>query len=456
MKHIHPNTTAGSPARAWARLALVALAAAALFGSFGHARASADTAGATAVSLDVVTPMPISAAGGSVDLIATVAATDGTPICPNGDCQGAMITFEKYDSGWVPTGPSVAVTQVGSGPTAQAESIVTGFTSGSYPVEAVFQTNFAAGSPLQGSTSAPQYVTVNNASIVTTTTTLTATPPSLAAGSTTLTAAVQEVGASAIPTGTVTFYDNGQVLGDASLGANGVATFFATGFVAGTNILEAAYQGSGYVTPSSATITLSGPTGAPAFNTSTTVTLNPSLIQAGGLVGIRVGVVQLTSAGAPTTVPPPGANSVAITVNGDPLSSGDVNGAPVGSSGVVPLGTDGTVTIENVSDWAAGGTYDIQASYIGSTYTVSGVTTIYVGSSGDALLGVYAPGSQFTPPFSYDTSHVTAVYGTAAVLGGTLLGPGGTPSASVTWVFAIGVPPGRRTRSPTRSPRAPS
>ena len=440
MKRIQPNTPGRTPVSAWGRLALVTLAAAALLGTFGHARASADTAGTTAVSLSVVTPMPIEATA-SVDLLATVAATDGSPICTDGDCQGATITFQKYNGpsiGWVAAGSPIPVTQVGSGPTAQAESIVSGFTSGSYPVEAVFQPNFAAGSPLQGSTSGPQFVTVENASIVASTTIVSATPPSLAAGSTTLSAKVTEVGASAIPSGTVTFYDNGQVLGDASLDSNGIATFPATGFIQGTNILEAAYQGSASVTPSSDTITLTGPTGAPAFNTSTTVTLNPSFIQTGGLVGITVGIVQLTSAGAPTTVPPPGANSVAITINGDPLSSGDVNGVPVGSSGVVPLGTDGTVTIENVSGWPTGGSYDIQASYIGSTYTVAGVTTTYVGSSGDALLSVYAPGSQFTPTFSYDTSHVSAVYGTPAVLGGTLLGPAGTPVANTQVTLSLG------------------
>jgi hypothetical protein len=149
-----------------------------------------------------------------------------------------------------------------------------------------------------------------------------------------------------IPTGDVTFTDNGVLLGTAPLDVTGTARLTATGFIAGTHAITASYSGDIVDRTSSATLTLTvAPGPSPAVQTTTTVTVSPGRIVAGQSVAISAHVVQT---GTPTT--PPAGPLVTFTANGNWI-------------GQAALDANGNATV-TVSGWVTG-TYDVRASYIG-------------------------------------------------------------------------------------------
>ena len=108
---------------------------------------------------------------------------------------------------------------------------------------------------------------------------LTASAAQAASGSSVVLTATATSSTSGVPTGNVTFLDNGNVLGPVPLNAQGVATLTLTTLPAGPNIITATYPGDMNFLGSQAQLAGSILVGTPGFNmTSSTVSLS---VQAG-------------------------------------------------------------------------------------------------------------------------------------------------------------------------------
>jgi protein involved in polysaccharide export with SLBB domain len=86
-----------------------------------------------------------------------------------------------------------------------------------------------------------------------------------AGGSVNLTATVMQVGSTMLPTGSVNFYENGLMLGSATI-ANGVAVYSTPALIVGSYSFQATFPGSSVLAASSsATVTVSVASGSPAI-----------------------------------------------------------------------------------------------------------------------------------------------------------------------------------------------
>lgn len=177
--------------------------------------------------------------GQPITFAATVSAASGTPT-------GSVTLFVD--------GVQTATTALGSGGTASF-TLGSGLTGGNHSALAIYQ----GSTGFSGSVSQDLEISVTKAP---TTTALSVdtpytAPPSAVAGDTvTLTAAIQSTGVG-IPTGTVTFDDNGKALGTAPVlpSATGgySATLSTTALSTGSNVLAAAYSGdANYIASTSA------------------------------------------------------------------------------------------------------------------------------------------------------------------------------------------------------------
>lgn len=144
---------------------------------------------------------------------------------------------------FVPVGPPGGTTEAvaslnGSG---IASASVNDLPVGGYDITAVYsgdKTNAL-------STSGPVGITVLPPLIETTTSIASTVPPVDEGDSVTFTASVIGASGTALPTGSLTFTSNGDVLGMATLSAGGSATFSTTSLTAGDNSVQAAYSGDG-------------------------------------------------------------------------------------------------------------------------------------------------------------------------------------------------------------------
>ena len=213
----------------------------------------------------------------------------------------------------------------------------------------------------------------------------------------TLSATVKPVPAGAIPSGTVTFFNDTTQLGQATLDANGTATLPATTFAVGSYDLYATYSGdTKFVAANAADQTL-------VVETATAVTITSS---------------------APTSLP--GA-PVTFTAT---LSGGSGTSQPSGSVrfmdgnaflGTANLDTSGVATC--ATSTLALGPHSITVMYAGDS-NFAAITSA-------PFIETIALGSTAT---SLTASAATASVGTSIVFTATVSSPAGTPSGTVTFV----------------------
>ena len=334
-------------------LAVIGLAlACAGLGASGSA--SADTGPNTSTVL-TVTPALVGV-GDAVTMTATVTGVGGNPT-------GNVV----FSSGGTQIGSAPATPIAGSTTTSQAVLVTSSLQAGTYAVIANY--NSSDFFDFDSSVSDAVPLTVSGVPIFDTTTTLTADPPTVVTGEPeTLTAHVSQVGGSAIPTGIVTFANNGVLLGDATLDGTGTAVLTRSDFIAGPHTITADYSGDATDRASRATITLNVTGGPTAVQTTTTVTATPNPISGGNSVTLAAHVVQTG-----TTTSPPVGSLVTFRTTG-------VGGANLGQA---PLDATGTATLV-VPGWIPG-QYTIEADYAGDTN--------YLASSGQVILGVAPPGA---------------------------------------------------------------
>jgi uncharacterized repeat protein (TIGR03803 family) len=201
----------------------------------------------------------------------TATTTDAT-ISPSSIQQGATsaltltASVSSNSGGATPTGTVTffnGTAQLGgpealSAGTAELSYNASSLSVGSYSITATY----AGDANFEGSTSAPEMLTVASTptlNATTTTLSVSATPSasqSDVGSNVTLSASVTHTAGSAAPTGTIMFSNGSTVLGTASLNGSGVATFSTSTLAADTYSMTAAYSGdSNYSASSSSAAT---------------------------------------------------------------------------------------------------------------------------------------------------------------------------------------------------------
>jgi hypothetical protein len=290
-----------------------------------NAPSTATTKTALQVSSPTVT------AGQPITLTAAVTTASGTPT--------GTVSF--LSSGAVLGSATVSSSGVATLP-------ISSLAAGSYTLTA----QYAGTSTLAASTSPAVTETVNQVSAAATKTALqVSSNPITKSEAVTLTAIVTT--ASGVPTGTISFLDNGVVLGSAPVGPSGVAEWQISSMPAGSYTLMAQYTGtSTFSASTSAAVTGIAKPGK-ATSTTTALVVSPNPITAGQPITLTATVI--AASGTPT-------GTVSFLSNGAVLGS-----ATVSSSGVA------TLPISSMS----AGSYTLTAQYAGtSTFDASSSSVI--------------------------------------------------------------------------------
>ena len=316
---------------------------------------------------------------------------------PNPSVYGSIITFTATVTGvsgaLLPTGTvqfvdSTTSTLVGTGTLANGVatlSISSMLAGSSYSIVA----SYLGDSNYTGSDSPNDPLTIAQAN---TTTTVTTQAPVPFGTTITISAAVTGVQGALIPSGTVTFVSGTTTLSTVTLNAQGIASFQLSTLPVGVNNIVATYNGDNNYNTSSgnASQTIN------KANTTTTVvsSLNPSLL--GNSVTFTATVVQASGApkptgtvqfsygstilgsvaldaqgvaALPTTLMPPGINSVVATYAGD----GNYNGSNGSVSQTVNWAP--TITSANATTFTVGTTGNFTVTSTGypdRTYSIAG------------------------------------------------------------------------------------
>lgn len=330
--------------------------------------AAAAPAGASTLDQTTHTSLSVSptetTVGATVTLTATVEGVGGNPT-------GTVEFDNNTTSGPMVIGVAALTPVAGSGTASRAVLETGSFAAGSYAITATYKTSNVF--EFFNSTSASAPLTVSGIVLHNTAMTLSANPTTLTQGQqVTLKAKVSELEGGALPSGVVTFTagpsagQSEQVLiGTAQLDSSGVATLEVGGWIAGTYLVHASYEGDKVDRSAGASLTLQvNPAASAAVQTTTTVSASPNPVVAGQAVSITAHVVQ-----AGTATPPPAAALVTFTGS---------NGVHLGEAA---LDAKGNATI-SVAGWIPG-SYRIQASYVGDIFDRP--------SSGQAQLEVIPP-----------------------------------------------------------------
>jgi hypothetical protein len=231
--------------------------------------------------------------------------------------------------------------------------------------------------------------------------TLAATPNPVSSGqSVTLTAAIAQVG-STPPTGSVTFFSNGNSLNSAQV-TNGTATLPISTLAAGINVITATYPGDSNYAPG-ASITLAlivNP--APAQPTATTLSASPNTANAGAPVTMTAKVTAVL--GTPT-------GTVSFLSNGVILGSAllDSSGTAIWQTSTIPAGTDTLV-----------------AQYTG--------TSSFAASNSSSALEIINPAPLTKTTTALQASSNPITEGQAVTFTATVTPTSGTPTGTVSFL----------------------
>lgn len=380
--------------------------------------AAAAPAGASTLDQTTHTTLSVSptetSVGGTVTLTAAVEGVGGNPT--------GIVEFDNNTtSGSMAIGDAALVPVPGSSTTSIAVLETNSFAAGSYAITATYKTSDVF--EFFDSTSGAATLTVSGVALHNTAMTLSAEPTTLTQGqSAKFKVKVSSLEGGTVPTGVVTFTagsSGGQadqvLIGTAQLDSSGVATLEVGGWIAGTYVVHASYEGDRVDRTAGASLTLQvNPGASAAVQTTTTVTASPNPVAAGQAVSISAHVVQ-----AGTATPPPAA--ALVTFSGS-------NGVHLGEA---PLDAHGNASI-SVAGWIPG-SYRIQASYVGDVFDRP--------SSGQADLQVIPPAPK---PVTVPTEVTTDVSGallaeSAVTLTGTLAdGETGEPQQGEQLTLSLG------------------
>ena len=393
--------------------------AAALFGCVGGASA---TSLARIGTTTAITVSPASATTSqTVTFAATVTAASGA--APTGSVE--------FDAHFTATGGTTGTDIVlgtqdlvpGTGSASTATFTLTGMQAGTYQVTG----SYSPGGSISwsASTSAASPLSVGSVALNTVSMSFTLSSQTITAGqSVTFSTTVSGPAGQPVPTGRILFGAGSNVTdqntlpgGDVAL-VNGTATATIAGWSGGTYIVSAAYVGDAIYGAIAQNLVLTvNPALSQAVNTTTTVTLTPATIAAGGVTTIAVHVQQV---GNPT--PPPAGDVVQLSV-------GPVGGDPSQAQALpnhesVMLDANGNASV-TVGGWSVG-SWVVYAGYVGDVFDNS--------SSGNATVTVVQPASSSTATY---TGATQAAWGDTATLSGHLVS-GTSALAGKTLTFTMG------------------
>jgi hypothetical protein len=356
-----------------------------------------------------------------VQLEATVTATSGFP---GGTVSFSSVNATTHEQSEI--GDEVAVTHDLGEPLGVGHAkLPWSFAPGTYQIYASYLPDPSDPTGFSGSASAvPALMAVSGDLPHNTATVLSADPAAIVPGvSETLTATVGTTdGSNLVPTGYVTFYDNGNSLGQVQL-VDGVARLpDVGGFSSESHELTASYLGNFFdrtldtdplFNPSgSNTIAFAASETGHDTTTTTEVTLSHDTIEQGSTVDIVAHVTQTGGA-----IVPVGGKVFFSVDGGTSFASADVDG-------------NGDATVLGVGGWNQTKIYKIDASYVGSSFDPS---------FGEAFLTVVppAPPGTLTTILAYNGA-TTADYGDETTLSARLTDGSGNPLVRETVRLAMG------------------
>jgi hypothetical protein len=335
------------------------------------------TGAASAATYDTTTVLTVTPSTANAGEPVTFTATVTGSANPTGSV--------RFTNGGAVFATALLVPVPGSATASTATYVTSSFAAGTYAITAAY----ASDDPFEyfASTSAPATLTVSPVVIHNTRLVLSVDPVQLSAGKTaTFTAAVTTTdGSPVVPTGDVTFDDNGVLLGTARLDATGTATLSIAGFIAGMHVVTASYAGDAIDRSASSSLTLSVGEAPGAVQTTITAGASPNPIVAGQSATLSAHVVQT---GTPTS--PPAGELVTFTTS-DGVFLGQ---APLDAAGNASFTKPGWVT----------GDYVITASYVGDIDNRP--------ASGTFRLNVLPPRPGPTPTLTVTAPSISTTYGT--------------------------------------------
>lgn len=368
----------------------------------------------------------VNAANSSVALSSSAASvTVGTNVLFTAKVTGS--------SGQTPTGTLTfldGTTTIGTG-SLNGSGTATLATSALTPGTHAITASYGGDSHSSPSTSA---VVTETVSQIGTTTALGVNPPSSSAGATIqLTASVaMAAGATAngTITGTVSFTNNGVLLGTSALNASGIATLSTNALNAGTQSLLATYNGStNYATSTSTAVSETvnqTPTTTAAVATpaspqagqavTVTATVSSSTIAPGGTVlfslgGVTLGTAPLNAAGVATLT------TTTLPVGTDALTVSYAGNANYGASAAtvtvpVAVATTQTALASSLSPQALGQPVSLTATVSSANPGIGGTVTFQDGGVTLGTAPVNGGVAVFTTTtLTFGTHNLTAVYG---------------------------------------------
>ena len=384
--------------------------------------------GASATSLarvgttTTITVSPTSATTSqTVTFSATITAASG----------GAPTGSVEFDAHFTATGGTTGTDIVlgtqtltpGTGSASTATLSLTGMQAGTYQVTG----SYSPGGSISWatSTSAVTSLSVGSVPLNTVTMSFSLSTQTITAGqSVTFSTTVSGPAGQPAPTGRVIFGAGANVTdqntlpgGDVQL-VNGTATATIGGWSGGTYVVSAEYVGDAIYAAHAQNLTLTvNPAASQAVDTTTTVTLTPTTIAAGGSVTINVHVQQV---GNPT--PPPAGDSVTLSVG--PVGGDPTQAPALPNHESVMLDANGNASV-TAGGWTVGN-WVVYAGYVGDVFDNS--------SSGSATVTVTSPSTGTGVSYTGATS---ANWGDTATLSGHLVS-GSSALAGKTLTFTMG------------------
>ena len=351
---------------------------------------------ATTTALQLTPNPPVT--GASASLIATVTPSPSTTtLVPTG-----TVTFYQDN---VALSPSATLTAAG---TATFTSSTLAGTGHVYSAKYSGDTNFPA------STSAS--VMAGNTVAGATTTSLAVSPNPPVSGSTsTLTATIgYTANGTAVPTGSVTFYQDGVALSPAAAVVGGTTATYTSTTLSGTtsHTYYAVYAGDTNYTTSKSSVVTTPAAASGSVASTTTISAGASTVTTGGTVTLTAAV---SSGSASSTTVPTG------TVTFVSSTQGVLGTATVNAAGIATLAPVFTLT----------GAQAITATY-------SGDTTYASSTSVSAAIVTVGQASTVNPSLTLSVSPTNTTYGSTVTLSSTVtaaITSGTVPVGTVTWTL---------------------
>jgi hypothetical protein len=275
-----------------------------------------------------------------------------------------------------------------------------------------------------------------NAAVIGTSTALSASSTSVTAGSdVTLSAMVKQASGTTQPAGTVTFYDNGNPLGTASL-SSGTATLNTSALAAGSHMIAASYAGTSSFSASSSN-TVSVTVNAGSVDTTTVLATSASTLTQNSAVTLTAKVQQAVGTATPN-------GSVTFYDGSTAIGTSTLSGGVATlSTNAFPIGADSVFAVYSGANGFNSSSSNpviitVKPAVVGTSTTLSSSSnSITAGAPVTLTATVKASSGTATPTGTVTFYNGSASIGSVALSGGVAsLVPSSLPDGSNS-IFAV-------------------